>query len=234
MHMDTGIIQVIQSLDNGKRAARIDCPPKLMLNPGKYIWANKIDDPDSILGWPLFPVGLNQPMDESSSPLFGMIPPSWNPGTQLQIRGPLGRGFQIPLNTRRLALAAFGDSAARLLPLIQPALQTEFDIAVFASVTLPKLPPAIELHELRDLKENLSWADFLAIDIPANELPKLRKKLGLDSYDRLPCQSQALITIPMPCAGIGECGACAVQTRKRSYHLVCKDGPVFDLQELDW
>jgi hypothetical protein len=242
MQTDTGIIQVIQKLETGERAARIDCASGLILSPGKYILAYQKDEADSVLGWPLFPMGLTSPpvgaqhttRAQYDLPLLGPIPSSWNPGTQLHIHGPLGHGFQIPHNTRRLAVAAFGDSAARLLPLIHPSLENEIDIAVFSSVPLPQLPPAIEIHKLRDLKDNLPWADFLAIDIPVKTLPDLRRRLGLDDYGRLPCQAQVLVTIPMPCAGIGDCGACAVQTQKRNYRLACKDGPVFDLKELDW
>jgi Leu/Phe-tRNA-protein transferase len=47
-----------------------------------------------------------------------------------------------------------------------------------------------------------------------------------------PCPGQALIHTAMPCAGIAECGACAVRTRK-SWRLACKDGPVFDISELE-
>jgi NAD(P)H-flavin reductase len=37
----------------------------------------------------------------------------------------------------------------------------------------------------------------------------------------------------MPCSGLADCGVCAVPAR-RGYKLACKDGPVFDLDELDW
>jgi hypothetical protein len=38
-----------------------------------------------------------------------------------------------------------------------------------------------------------------------------------------------LITVPMPCGGMGDCGVCNVMTKKGP-RLVCKDGPVFDLK----
>ena len=109
-------------MESGERAARIDCHPGLIPSPGKYILAYETDEPDSVLGWPLFTVGLPQPLDESAAPLLGSIPESWGPGAQLHLRGPLGHGFQIPPTTRRLALAALGDTTSRLLPLIQLTL----------------------------------------------------------------------------------------------------------------
>jgi NAD(P)H-flavin reductase len=42
-----------------------------------------------------------------------------------------------------------------------------------------------------------------------------------------------LILAPMPCAGLAECGACAVPARS-GWKLACLDGPVFDLRALDW
>jgi hypothetical protein len=43
----------------------------------------------------------------------------------------------------------------------------------------------------------------------------------------------------MPCAGLGECGICAINTStgsvhrlQKDYKLTCKDGPVFDLKML--
>ena len=33
--------------------------------------------------------------------------------------------------------------------------------------------------------------------------------------------------------GIGACLGCAIRTAN-GYKLVCKDGPVFDAQEIDW
>ncbi|HBY08103.1 MAG TPA: hypothetical protein DEH22_10080, partial [Chloroflexi bacterium] len=63
--------------------------------------------------------------------------------------------------------------------------------------------------------------------------PSLRQMLGLEPQAYLPRPVQALLTLPLPCAGVGECGACAVPLRRKSYALACKDGPVFDLKQVD-
>ena len=44
-----------------------------------------------------------------------------------------------------------------------------------------------------------------------------------------PGAGQALVTLPMPCGGLGECGACAVPIR-RGWKLACQDGPVLDVR----
>jgi dihydroorotate dehydrogenase electron transfer subunit len=62
----------------------------------------------------------------------------------------------------------------------------------------------------------------------------LRKSLQLRAHEYLPCPAQVLVTSPMPCGGIAECGVCALPLRKKGYVLTCKDGPVFNLNQLRW
>jgi hypothetical protein len=236
MLMNTGIIQVIQIDENGDRSARVDSPAPFYQGPGKYILAFNPGDLDAALGIPLFPVGLCRSQDKMEKPALGPIPSTWTPGTRFNFWGPLGRGFNPPANVQRLALAAFGGTTARLQPLISPAIQSKADIAIFSNEKNQKdhLPTAVEIHPLSSLAENLSWPSYLAIDIPLDQLPNLRSVLNLNPQDRIPIATQVLVQVPMPCSGIADCGACAVPTRKNSYKLACKDGPVFDINELDW
>jgi hypothetical protein len=43
--------------------------------------------------------------------------------------------------------------------------------------------------------------------------------------------AQVLIHTPMPCAGLAECGVCAVRDR-HDWKMACKDGPVFIMKDL--
>jgi hypothetical protein len=236
MQIDTGIIKVIQVDGLGALAARIDCRESLIPNPGEYILAYNPEELNAALGRPLFQVGTLGIMDDPDSPFLGPIPPSWNPSARLTLRGPLGHGFSIPREVRRLALASFGGTAARLLPLIKPAIQSGADIAIFAHTTpqFGSLPSDIELQPLNALLENLSWATYLALDITVENLPNLRKALVLDPQDSIPCPAQALVWTAMPCGGLADCGACAVPNRKAGTKLACQDGPVFDLNDIAW
>lgn len=236
MQIDTGKISLIQLGPHGERMTQIDCDPRLRPLPGQYLQAHNLDEPEAALGWPLFPVGLPSSLVDPDHPAphqLGPIPSSWHPGVTLELRGPLGKGFALP-SIRRLALIALGESASRLLPLIRPVLEQQVDIVILSAAPLPPLPEALEIQPLNALPEALAWADFLALDLPVETLPTLRRTLGLGSYDYLPVPAQALITLPMPCAGIGKCGACAVPLRRKGYALACDDGPVFDLKKLDW
>jgi hypothetical protein len=236
MQTATAKIIAIQIETGGERSARIDCPPGLVPAPGAYLQARNPAESDSALAGALFPVGLD------SVPVFtaAPIPPGWRPGAALHLRGPLGHGFNLPTAARRIALIALGETAARLLPLVPPALAVGADLALFTPASLlpdwqaARLPTALELYPLAALPEALAWADFLALDLPLGELPNLRAQLGFSPHQFLPCPAQALITLPMPCAGVGECGACAISLRRGGTRLACHDGPVFDLKMLEW
>ena len=106
-------------------------------------------------------------------------------------------------------------------------------MALFTDASLPWLPAALEVQPLQNIPEALAWADFLAIDIPLQSLAGLRHILGLGAGERLPCPGEVLIETPMPCGGLADCGACAVPGR-RGWKLACKDGPVFDINEIEW
>ncbi len=237
----------------GRLAAWIDCPPSAIPAAGQYVLAYAPGDPLSAVGTALF-CGQASVSLKTSARGFLAAPPfpaAWSPGTPLVLRGPLGRGFS--LNGQRLALAALGDTVTRLLPLAAQALQRGDAVTLFTSAPLPALPASIEIYPLVSLPEALAWADCLAIDLPLEALPGLRLSLGLKKEDQLILPAQALVYTPMPCAGLADCGACAVPARhtrerrssvmrtmeqrtkeRRSFWLACKDGPVFRLDELVW
>ena len=117
------------------------------------------------------------------------------------------------------------------------------DLAVQDQVALDHalqdLPAEVEVDSLAAFPGALPWADVIFLDLPANALPGLRQRLGLQAGQRIPCPVQALVLAPMPCTGMADCGVCAVPLRgsrgsRASWALACKDGPVFDLDVLDW
>ena len=66
---------------------------------------------------------------------------------------------------------------------------------------------------------------------PAAALPGLATRLGTRGHRRAPFRTQVLIQTPIACGGLAECGVCAVQAR-RGWKMACKNGPVFELEEL--
>jgi dihydroorotate dehydrogenase electron transfer subunit len=240
MQINTRKISVIRIEADGNRTAQLNCQPGGIPRSGQYLLGHHPDEPETALGRPLFQVGLpilDVPETDTNAPLsitLGPIPRSWHPGASIILRGPLGKGFQIPPAVHNLGLIALGESANRLLPLIPEMLARQADIAIFSDHPLPTLPAAVETRPLRAIAEVIAWADFLALDISLDNIPQLRKNFGLDQDEYLPCPAQVLVTTPMPCAGIADCGVCAVTSNQKGYRLACKDGPVFNLNQLAW
>ncbi len=226
MGLHPGRVVEIRLNQQGTNAAWIAAPQQAIPAPGQYLLA---EDQGAILGVPLFCAESSPSRFLTASP----IPLSWYPGKSLNLRGPLGHGFTLPAGIQKLALVALGESVARLLPLAAQLLARGVAITLVTDLTLPWLPLAIESSPTNTLNEILPWADFLGIDLPLAGLPTLRETLGFSPGGRPACPAQALIMTAMPCGGMADCGVCAVPAR-RGWKLACKEGPVFDLNKLEW
>lgn len=210
-------------LDSG---ARINCPPELIPAPGQYLLAHASAS-DSPLAVPVF-FSDSAPNGFRCAPL---LVSSWNPGTCLHLRGPLGHGFSIPAFARKIALIAFDDSPARLRGLISIALKQNAEIVLVCNSAVDELPEAIEVQPLQAMIDIFHWADYAAFDVGRENLPQLRERLGRTGQARGPREAQVLIRAPMPCGALAECGVCAL-TIKHEWKMICKDGPVFEMKDL--
>jgi hypothetical protein len=223
-----GQVIELQADHLGRPTVRIACPAAAIPAPGQYLKAYAPQVGSEVLPVILFAA-------ETTSGGFRAVPPVpavWLPGTVLNLCGPLGNGFRFEWNVHRLALAALGD-VSRLACLIPPALEQGMDVTLFTDMPALRLPASVEVSPLSALPEALAWADLLALDSPLERLSGLRSILGLNPDQPLPCPAQVLIATAMPCAGLADCGVCAVHTR-RGWKLACQDGPVFSLNDLMW
>jgi len=202
--------------------AQILCPPQLIPAPGQYILAHAAgtDDP---LAVPVF-FSDSAPNGFVAAPY---LPLSWTPGTQLNLRGPLGHGFTAPAAARKIALIAFDDSPERLRGLIPIAFKQKAEVVLVSNMTAHDLPEAVEVQPLQALKDIYQWADYAAFDATRENLPRLGKMLGVGNQP----QAQVLVRAPMPCGAIAECGVCSIIIH-REWKMICKDGPVFDLASI--
>ena len=217
--MHTGNGQVLELiLEDGCRYVRVSCPPNLVPAPGQYLLAS--DGSTSALPVPLFYTELSPQGFVAAAPETQF----WNPGLTLHLRGPLGRGFSLPLSAHRVALVAFDHSLARLRGLIRPALRQNAGVVLVSDSAPDNLPDDVEVQPLSVLQEILEWSDYAAFDIARENLPQLRDLLDKQKQRMA---AQVLIGTPLPCGGIAECGVCTVHF-KADWKLACKDGPVFD------
>jgi hypothetical protein len=165
--------------------------------------------------------------------LTGSIPGNWIPGGKVWLRGPSGKGFHLPTQARRVALASLTGGFSRLAPLAQAAIRQGAAVSLFSPSMPAVLPAEVEVLPLQALNEAWSWADYAALEAGVEQIEHLGALLGSGHFPRLPFQAEILIITRFACAGVADCGVCAVEAGGR-YHLACKDGPVFPLNLLDW
>lgn len=221
-----GIGQVVELvLEDGSRLVRISCPPNMIPAPGQYLLAS--DDSNSPLPVPVF-------YTDSAAEGFIAAPlvnNSWSPGQELHLRGPLGRGFELPISARRVALIAYHSSPVRLRGLIEPALGQDAAVVLVCDFSPDRLPDEVEVQPLSALLDVVSWAEYIALDAARENQYKLGERIGWSNQALAVREAQVLVHTSMPCGGVAECGVCAVKL-KSGWKLACKDGPVLDWREL--
>lgn len=234
--MQIGKGQVVELiLEDGCRYVRLSCPPNLTPGPGQYLLASDRSyatlTGEAVTRRSPLPVPLFY-TDSAPQGFIAAAPVTsdWSPREMLHLRGPLGRGFDLPPVRRKVGLVAFDDSPARLMGLIRPAVRQAAVVLVCSSAP-DNLPDDVEVQPLSALRDVLEWADYLAFDIARENLNSLREQLGNLAQLAVVNAAQVLIRTPVPCGGIADCGVCAV-TLKSEWKLACKDGPVFDWGEL--
>lgn len=213
-------------MEPGGTGGLISLPPGLRPGPGQYMLASSAGGEEG-LPVVIYPAGWQDGRLAAAPPL----PPAWQAGTRLHLRGPLGKGFHLPPGASRVALAALGSTHGRLMPLAERALQAGAALVLYADFIPPNLPASIEVLPLDSLADGRVWADYLAVDAPLGDLPRLPALLGLGFHQRPACQVEVLVITAMPCGGSAVCGACALRRGSR-WLQVCKDGPVFPYDQI--
>jgi len=224
MHTAKGqVVELI--LENGFRHAWISCPANMIPAPGQYLLASNASD--SPLPVSIFYTSSASQGFIASAPLSD----SWTPGAEIYLRGPLGRGFSLPVPARKIGLIAFDDAPSRLHGLIAPALKQGAAVVLVTDFASDSLPDEVEVQPMSALAEIVEWADYLAIDVARENLFELKECLESMKQARAGDDVQVLIRTPMPCGGVADCGVCAV-TLKSGWEMACKDGPVFEWREI--
>lgn len=192
--------------------------------PGQYFLAASAA---AFLRTPLFPFSTQTGHWEfwvaPAHPLAGL-----QPGDDLDLVGPLGRGFDLPSGASRLLLLA--PALERLFPLMYGALARQWSVVWLLpdddrTAPLPDLPSAVEVQRGPVTAELAAWAELAALDVPA-PLEDARRIRSL-CPPRPAAFVQALITPTMPC-GVGACQACWVSL-PRGRRRACCDGPVLTI-----
>lgn len=226
--------EVVSNIDEIRIVDTISCvhvPLKGMENfvPGQYVRAIALDS-DEILPSVLFPLDW----DENGMLLPAPERMNWQVGTGLKLHAPLGNGFHPPLSARRLALVDPVGSAERLFPILKLPQAGEAAIVVLRGEVGLELPEEVEALPMSALSEILDWADYIALDWAFNAPVAALSGYGFSQGSSNRAEIQVLLRFPVVCGLNAECGLCSIKTR-HGWKLGCKDGPVFDWNDLeDW
>ena len=179
-------------------------------------------------------------------------------GDKIDILGPLGKGFVIAHSSKLIAqreniiLLAGGMGVAPLLALAEALPNKKESIVLIGAKTKKEILCAKEFKKLGARVQlatddgSLGYKGFITdlfkkillstIDYKLSTIyacgPKPMLKEIARIGKRLPILAYGSLEENMAC-GVGACLGCAIQT-KEGYKRVCKDGPIFNLQEIQW
>ena len=181
-------------------------------------------------------------------------------GEKIDMLGPLGKGFTIAPKSKNLLLVAGGVGVAPLVFLVQQAssqhhitllhgVSTAAQLYHFSLVggkkrsRLPPLPNGVQFVPVTEdgstgqkgmatdfLPDFLDWADQIYACGPIEMYKTML--LTADSRQLTAKKCQVSLEVRMGC-GFGACYGCTINTKK-GLKQVCRDGPVFELDDIMW
>ena len=183
-------------------------------------------------------------------------------GERIDILGSLGKGFSIESGARNLLLVAGGIGIAPLVFLMHHAssqhqitlihgASTAAQLYPFSSAgkkrsKLPPLPKGVQFVPVTEdgskgkkgmatdiLPDFLDWADHVYACGPADMYKAMAEmSLRAKQSNRKLRKCQVSLEVRMGC-GFGACYGCTINTMK-GLKQVCRDGPVFELDNIIW
>jgi dihydroorotate dehydrogenase electron transfer subunit len=221
--------------------------------PGQFV---QVGIPGVFLRRPLSVHGVN-PKDKTFELLYEVIGPGTRALSQLKINqeldvlGPLGSGFKI--ESGKAVLVAGGMGIAPLCFLAKEFLRKNKAISVLIGAKSSALVLCEELLKKLGAQVSVATEDGsyghkgLVTDLLFSQLTTHNSQLSSTIYSCGPCAMLKEVASlakkkQVPCqisleaymaCGIGACLGCAVET-KSGYKMACKDGPVFNSEEIIW
>jgi len=262
-----GTVVANRSVAPGHYWLTIALPPGFAIpTPGQFVMLRETGRSEPLLSRPLSVFGFKQRSDGAVLDLLYHIAgpgtallATFSEGRAMTVLGPLGRGFSILPESKRILFVAGGVGVAPLVYLLRSGVLSQevhipsrrFYLGARSAALLAGLEqlegaceldlctddgsrghrgPVTELLQ-RDLTTNLPDSETMIYACgPTPMLHALSRVLAGRS---IPCQIS--LEERMAC-GLGACLGCAVETFRpsgeKSYQRVCHDGPVFTLREI--
>jgi dihydroorotate dehydrogenase electron transfer subunit len=217
--------------------------------PGKFVMVSCGEKGEYQLRRPL---SIHQREGDKIALLFNVVGggTEWlsqrKPGDKLDLLGPLGNGFSIRPDSKKLLMIAGGIGIAPLRFLADEADRRGLSVTLlYGTPTAAQLYPSKLLPKVRlvtatedgsagrkgmitdFLPEYIGWADQL---FACGPLAMYQTMAGMKELKAKPVQIS--LEVRMGC-GLGICFGCTVKTKK-GLKQVCKDGPVFELNDVLW
>lgn len=182
---------------------------------------------------------LVRAVGEGTELLVSMVP-----GDNLDVLGPLGKGYDLPQKNETPILVAGGVGVAPLIFLANALVQQkQTPIFLYGARTGGDLPLSDDIEAICQLMittENGEVGEKGLITAPLKRVLAAEKSAivyscGPDGLLKAvadvsllnKCESQVALESPMAC-GMGTCKGCAVVLPDGTFRYVCTDGPVFD------
>jgi dihydroorotate dehydrogenase electron transfer subunit len=166
-------------------------------------------------------------------------------GASVSIFGPLGNGFVLPPTPKNLLLVAGGTGIAPLYFLARQAMKNNRKVTLLYGTVDKNRYPVPDIDVVAATEDGSVGEKGLVIDL----LPRFAEKadqvfacgpmpMYRDMFRRrkeLKLEGKSVpisLEVRMGC-GVGVCYGCTVKT-KHGLKQVCKDGPIFELEEILW
>ncbi len=225
MPSTTGFIQAHAISPAGKPALRLRVEPGSRPSPGQPFLAY-LNESTAPIRTALYPSRLHR----DGFTTIDIPSPAWTIGAQVQLMGPIGRGFSPPTKSKRRLVIALGQPIDRLIPLIDAAVKSDISIAAFTDGQFPNLPAQVEIAT--DPADVKGWADYIAVDTHALRIAEVADFIAPQPGIPPAADVEMLLDAALAC-GFGVCAACAVNTGS-GWRLACQDGPVFNMRGWSW
>ncbi len=177
---------------------------------------------------------------------------NWKPGQDVDVLGPLGKGFPLPKDSSKVILVAGGIGIASFYLL---AKRLPGALMLFGSRSEKEARLAREFKKL-GLRVKLATEDG-SVGAKGYVTELLKKEIKRDSViygcgpmvmlkevARITSGTRCYVSLETAMAcGIGVCLGCAVKvvgekgklvSGYENYKMVCSDGPVFPADQIDW
>jgi dihydroorotate dehydrogenase electron transfer subunit len=236
--------------------------------PGQFILIHLKDRKDILLGRPFSISGFHRHAHHAQIEILYRVAGQGTrlfarlrAGDELNILGPLGHPFEVPIGLKNVILVSGGIGIApiRFLLAFMRARESERAPRIDFYMGAKTVDELTEMETIRPLCDELQvCTDDCSMGHPGLVTEPLEK--ALKSYplkDTLVCAcgpvgmirrlSEILAPHPVACqvsleermaCGLGACLGCAVAIRgqdgEKQYQRVCREGPVFNLRDLLW